>query len=150
LKSDFQEIDPAKSAEDNQFLKSMGISEDGEGTMSEIMSSIPGIDEATSFGEVIKMVNEMKFSLVIFDTAPTGHTLRFLNFPNILDKALVKMVQIKEKAGPMLSQLSSMMGGGGDEGSITKILDKAEDLKNEIQKIDKQFKDPKQTTFVAV
>lgn len=118
--------------------------------MSEIMSSIPGIDEATSFGEVIKMVNEMKFSLVIFDTAPTGHTLRFLNFPNILDKALVKMVQIKEKAGPMLSQLSSMMGGGGDEDSITKILDKAGDLKNEIQKIDKQFKDPKVTTFVAV
>ena len=79
--------------------------------MGDIINSVPGIDEATSFGEVIKMVDNLKFDLVIFDTAPTGHTLRLLNFPNILDKALVKLVQLKEKVGPMLGQLTAMMGG---------------------------------------
>ena len=70
--------------------------------MKEFMSSVPGIDEATSFGEVIKSLDTYKFDLVIFDTAPTGHTLRLLNVPNILDKALLKMIQMKEKFGGML------------------------------------------------
>ena len=76
------------------------------------MSSVPGIDEATSFGEVLKSLDNYKFDVIIFDTAPTGHTLRLLNFPNILDKALLKMIQLKEKFGGMLSQFGGMLGGG--------------------------------------
>ncbi len=90
------EIDAQASAESNQMLKQMGIdgADNGAGAnfMKEFMGSVPGIDEATSFGEVIKSLDTYKFDLVIFDTAPTGHTLRLLNFPNILDKALLKMI----------------------------------------------------------
>lgn len=61
---------------------------DSSGFMKEIMTSVPGIDEATSFGEILKSLDEYKFDLIIFDTAPTGHTLRLLNFPNIIEKGL--------------------------------------------------------------
>lgn len=146
------EVDPAKNTDDNHFLKSIGVeSEEGEGFMGDILNSIPGIDEATSFGEVIKQVNDLKFDLIIFDTAPTGHTLRLLNFPNILDKALVKLLQIKEKVGPMLGQLTSMMSGdasGGDK--FSQIFDKIDDFKQAIEQVNSQFQDPKKTTFVAV
>jgi arsenite-transporting ATPase len=78
------------------MLKSLGLDSGDGGAgasfMKEFMGSVPGIDEATSFGEVIKSLDTYKFDLVIFDTAPTGHTLRLLNFPNILDKALLKMI----------------------------------------------------------
>lgn len=60
--------------------------------MKEIMASAPGIDEATSFGAVLKSLDNYNFDVIIFDTAPTGHTLRLLNFPNILEKALLKMI----------------------------------------------------------
>ncbi len=129
----------------------MEDSEEGGNLIGDILSSVPGIDEATSFGQVIQMVDSLKFDLVIFDTAPTGHTLRLLNFPNILDKALVKLVQLKDKMGPMLGQLTSMLGGGGESsGGISAVFDKIEDVKKSIQVVNDQFQDPKKTTFVAV
>ena len=78
--------------------------------MKDLMASVPAIDEATSFGEVIKSLDEYKFDLIIFDTAPTGHTLRLLNFPTILEKGLLKLMELKDKFGGMLNSVSGMMG----------------------------------------
>ena len=112
---------------------------------------MPGIDEATSFGEVIKSLDQYKFDLVIFDTAPTGHTLRLLNFPTILDKALLKMIQMKEKFGSMFGQLGGMLGQGesGDD-MQKKIFDSLDVMKQKITEVNNQFKDPEKTTFIAV
>ena len=95
------------------------------------------------------MIDSLKFDLVIFDTAPTGHTLRLLNIPNVLDKALVKIVQIKDKIGPMIGQFSSMLGQGDGSG-FQSMFDKVEDLKKSVIKINEQFQDANKTTFVAV
>ena len=84
------------------------------GFMKDLMASVPGIDEATSFGEVMRSLDEYNFSLIIFDTAPTGHTLRLLNFPNILEKGLVKLIELKDKFGGMFNQMQTMMNPGAD------------------------------------
>lgn len=47
----------------------------------------------------------MEYETVVFDTAPTGHTLRFLSFPEILNKTLSKFSQLKGRFGPMFSQV---------------------------------------------
>ena len=87
------------------------MQQQSKGFMQEILGSIPGIDEATAFGQVLKSLDSYKFDVIIFDTAPTGHTLRLLNFPNILEKGIVKMIELKEKFGGMLSGMGGMMGG---------------------------------------
>ena len=56
--------------------------------MAELTSSIPGIDEAMSFSELMKQVQSLDNDIVVFDTAPTGHTLHLLSFPTILEMAL--------------------------------------------------------------
>lgn len=121
--------------------------------MKDMMASVPGIDEATAFGEVMKSLDEYNFDLIIFDTAPTGHTLRLLNFPNILEKGLLKLMELKDKFGGMLQTMGPMMGGGeaaNPEDMMKNIFDSMDGMKVKIEKVNEQFKDASKTTFVAV
>ena len=51
------------------------------------------------------LVKEMDFSVVIFDTAPTGHTLRFLSMPNLFVKGMEKIGKFKGQFGSIFSQV---------------------------------------------
>jgi arsenite-transporting ATPase len=119
--------------------------------MTEIISSVPGIDEAMSFAEIMKNVDEMKFETIIFDTAPTGHTLRLLNFPNLLNKGLEKLIGLKQKFTGVMGQFGAMFGSGVDmESGFEKIFGQMDKLQASVAKIRDQMKDPALTTFVAV
>ena len=128
-----------------------GVDAQQDGFLKDLMASVPGIDEATSFGEVIKSLDEYKFDLIIFDTAPTGHTLRLLNFPTILEKGLLKLMELKDKFGGMLNAAQGMMGqGGGAEDIQKKLFTSLDGMKTKIEEVNRQFKDSTKTTFVAV
>ena len=53
------------------------------------------------------LVKELKFSVVVFDTAPTGHTLRFLSMPNLFVKGAGKVMQLKSHFGGLIEQVSN-------------------------------------------
>lgn len=76
------------------------------GILGELNTSIPGIDEAMCLAYIMKITQQMEFKCVVFDTAPTGHTLKLLSFPNLLNKALDKLLQLKENFGGIISQVS--------------------------------------------
>jgi len=92
---------------------------------------------------VLNSIEEYNFDLVVFDTAPTGHTLRLLNFPNIIQKALVKLIEMKEKFGSLMGQVGGMLGGGADsmsgEEQQKKMFDALDLFKQKIENVNKQF-----------
>jgi len=47
--------------------------------------SLPGLDELMAVIEVADIVREGQYDLVILDTAPTGHTLRLLALPQLME-----------------------------------------------------------------
>ena len=81
--------------------------------LKEFSSNIPGIDEAMSFAELMRHVQRMEFDVTVFDTAPTGHTLRLLSLPGMMEKALNNVLALRDKFGPTLNAMRGMMGGDG-------------------------------------
>ncbi|XP_057980032.1 ATPase GET3A [Malania oleifera] len=137
------EVDPNVENEDT------GTADGMDSLFSELANAIPGIDEAMSFAEMLKLVQTMDYSVIVFDTAPTGHTLRLLQFPSTLEKGLAKMMSLKNKFGGLLSQMTRLFGID-DEFGEDAILGRLEGMKDVIEQVNKQFKDPDLTTFVCV
>lgn len=138
------EIDPSGSIQ--ELLESAdGAGAAGNplgGVMQDIAFSIPGVDEAMSFAEVLKQVKSLSYSVIIFDTAPTGHTLRFLQFPTVLEKALGKISQLSGRFGPMLNGILGAQGAP----QMEEMMQKMESMREVIGEVSKQFKDAELTT----
>jgi arsenite/tail-anchored protein-transporting ATPase len=118
--------------------------------MQDLAFSIPGVDEAMSFAEVLKQVKSLSYEVIVFDTAPTGHTLRFLQFPSVLEKALAKVSQLSQQFGPMLQSVIGARGGLPGGASFDDLIQKLESLRETISEVNTQFKNPDMTTFVCV
>lgn len=103
-----------------------------------------------SFAEVLKQVKSLSYETIIFDTAPTGHTLRFLQFPTVMEKALAKISQLSTQFGPMLNSVIGARGGLPGGQNLDEIIAKMESLRETIGEVNTQFKDPEMTTFVCV
>ena len=131
-----------------------GHDEDGnsgiQSLLSELTNSIPGIDEAMSFSELMKQVQNSDYDVVVFDTAPTGHTLRLLSFPTILEKAFGKLMDLKDRFGGLIGQASALFGGGSPDQVQDALLGRLEETRAVINKVNQAFQDPALTTFVCV
>lgn len=139
----------------DDWFKNMGVELSGD-FLRDILSNIPGIDEAVAFGELLKTVDNIDNAVIVFDTAPTGHTLKFLNFPNTIEKLLSKLLQLKDKFEPLLRMASATMQSSmqGQEGpkppTFDEIVAKINEFKSYTEKSIEMFKNKDKTTFIAV
>lgn len=66
---------------------------------------IPGLDEALAFDELLRHVEDPTWDVIVFDTAPTGHTLRFLSLPELIESWSDKIIRMMRVSGGLRSML---------------------------------------------
>jgi arsenite-transporting ATPase len=57
----------------------------------------PGLDEVMALTHIMKLIQEERFDLIILDTAPTGHTLRLLNLPAVMQAWVAYLDTLMDK-----------------------------------------------------
>jgi len=144
------EIDPTlgMSQLPDDIIEEQDLATMGKNMIQDLLGAFPGIDEAMSFAEVMKLVRSMDFSVVVFDTAPTGHTLRLISFPSVIEKSLSKVIELKERIQPFIQQFSGMFGM--ENPNIDMFTNKLDETLPVIKEVSSQFKNPSHTTFVCV
>ena len=68
--------------------------------------SIPGIDEVMSFKTIIDLIEENNYEKYVVDTAPTGHALRLLSSPVLLDEWIKMAAKMRWKYRYMIESFS--------------------------------------------
>ena len=116
----------------------------------DMASMSPGIDEAAAFDKFLQYMTTDEYDIVIFDTAPTGHTLRLLSFPEMMDSWMGKMIKIRRQVGSMAKAFKNIMPFMGDEEEEDKALEDMEETKKHIREARGIMADPERTTFKTV
>lgn len=112
------------------------------------MGSAPGADEALAFAKVLEYIEKPEHELIVFDTAPTGHTLRLLSLPDVLDSWLGKIIKLRYSMGHIWGSLKAIVGRGNDEKDDS--MESLQRLKGTVEKAKGQLSNKKVTSFVPV
>lgn len=104
---------------------------------------IPGIDEVMGLKTITDLIEEGRFDKFIVDTAPTGHALRLLTLPDMLDDWIKVMAKMRWK----YRYVATTFGGKyrPDEGDDFLV-----EMKKTVTRIHSIFKDGKRCEFIVV
>ena len=117
------ELDPEARISDHipKLTESLGPLMGGESLdMNASEMVLPGLDEAMAFDELLIHLEIPDWDVIVFDTAPTGHTLRFLALPEIIEKWADKIIKMHRVTGG----IRAMMFGAKDGEKMKNELDK--------------------------
>lgn len=116
----------------------------------DMASMSPGIDEAAAFDKFLQYMTTDEYDIVIFDTAPTGHTLRLLSFPEMMDSWVGKMIKVRRQVGSMAKAFKNIMPFMGDDEEEDRALEDMEETKKQIKEARGIMADPERTSFKTV
>ncbi|MEQ6376006.1 ArsA family ATPase [Bacillaceae bacterium S4-13-58] len=113
----------------------------------DMASASPGADEAALFDRMVSIILEESedFDKIVFDTAPTGHTIRLLTLPELMGVWIDGMIERRKKINKNYSQL--LNDGEPVEDPVYEVLQKR---KEKFSKVREVIMDGKKTGFIFV
>ncbi len=129
-----------------------GMADDAAAGMDDAPGSLlggtmPGADEAAAMRQLLEYLDDPRFDRVIVDTAPTGHTLRLLQLPEMMDSMIGRVMKLRQRFSGMMDGLKGMFGGGDDGDDPSADL---EELQARIERLRGVLQDPARTDFRVV
>ena len=104
---------------------------------------LPGLDEALAFDELLKHIENPTWDVVVFDTAPTGHTLRFLALPELIEAWSGRMLRLMRVSGG----LRSMLFGRKESDAMKEELER---FRRRVLHVRRVLSDPATSSFTLV
>lgn len=101
-----------------------------------VAQALPGIDEMLSLITVIDLLEQGKEQLIVLDTAPTGHLLRFLEMPTALGDWLAWIFKLWIKYQDVVGR--------------TELIGRLRSLRKQVMNAQKRLTDPEHTEFIGV
>ena len=119
----------------------------GENPLSEFLGDavMPGADEAVALQQLMEHLGDDRFDRVIVDTAPTGHTLRLLSLPEMLDTMVGRLMTLRERLSGVMESAGGLFGA--NEEATGPGLD---ELREGIERLRTVLRDPSRTDFRLV
>lgn len=104
---------------------------------------LPGLDEAMAFDELLKHLENPTWDVIVFDTAPTGHTLRFLALPEIIESWADKIIRMHRITGGIRAMIFGAKDG-------EKMREELEKFRRRVLHVRRILCDPEITRFTLV
>ncbi|MEC7112847.1 MAG: TRC40/GET3/ArsA family transport-energizing ATPase, partial [Candidatus Thermoplasmatota archaeon] len=104
---------------------------------------LPGLDEAIAFDELLKHVENPSWDVIVFDTAPTGHTLRFLSLPELIEAWSGRLLRMMRVSGG----IRSMLFGRKQSDAMKEELER---FRRRVLHVRRVLSDPSTTSFTLV
>ncbi|HEY9889226.1 MAG TPA: ArsA family ATPase [Candidatus Obscuribacterales bacterium] len=101
-----------------------------------VAQALPGIDEMLSLITVIELLEQGQEQLIVLDTAPTGHLLRFLEMPTALGDWLAWIFKLWIKYQDVVGR--------------TELMGRLRTLRKQVMNAQKRLTDPDHTEFIGV
>ena len=120
--------------------------EELDGMKSEVKTAdmiLPGLDEALAFDELLKHMENPTWDVVVFDTAPTGHTLRFLSLPELIEAWSGRLLRLMRVSGG----LRSMLFGRKESEAMKEELER---FRRRVLHVRRVLSDPATSSFTLV
>jgi arsenite-transporting ATPase len=104
---------------------------------------IPGMDEVMGFKTMIDLIDQAEFDKYVVDTAPTGHALRLLTSPRLLDDWVKVMAKMRWKYRYMVERFAGKYEPDkGDDFLLS--------MKKTVKRIEDLLRDQNRCEFIAV
>jgi len=107
----------------------------------------PGIEEEYMLSYILDLVEGGKYDLVVWDTAPAGHTLRLLHLPQIFLKHLEAATKFYMNLYSYLEKLKDTVKFKKGKRSLLEIITGWEGL---AEKVVNFIRDPEKSEFIIV
>ena len=104
---------------------------------------LPGLDEALAFDELLKHMENPTWDVVVFDTAPTGHTLRFLSLPELIEAWSGRLLRLMRVSGG----IRSMLFGRKESDAMKEELER---FRRRVLHVRRVLSDPATSSFTLV
>ena len=100
---------------------------------------------------VLELLRSKEYDRVVLDTAPTGHTLRLLALPELLDDFAERAAAARDrlKRNPLVGAALSSLSSGVDD-SIEEARDRVRELQDDAFAMDAVLKNADRCEFVMV